>query len=407
MEKNIVNENTTKIIKYELFDKLPNPFVFDDGTMVKTTDDWEKRRAELYKKTVDLQFGGMPPEPEFLEVEPVCYGVMDIFKITTGTRNKPITFNMYFFKACSHSNDAPVIISGDMCFLRMFNKEMIETITGNGINFVMFNRTELAPDVSSYNIEQIENGRNKLGKEIWESLQSGNCGGQIRKTYPEGSYSAVSAWAWGYSRCVDALEILGNVDLDMIAFTGHSRGAKTAALAGIVDERAKIVNPNATCCGGNSGYRIYIEAEDENGNIKSSERIDNIFKLFPAWLGQDMKQYIGNEQNIPFDSHDFKAMIAPRILLVSEAAHDIMGNPVGSYQTTIAAKEVFKFLGCEENLFWYFREGSHDQTIEDLEQLVNVINHVRSGEEINDKFFKRPFEELESAHDWKAPENKS
>ena len=401
----MINENTTKITKYELYSKLPNPFLFDDGTFVKTTDDWHKRRAELYEKTVNLQFGGMPPEPEFLEVEPLCYGSTEIFRIKTGTLKKPIMFNMYLFRACSYSQNAPVVISGDMCFERMIDKELIQTITKNDINFVMFNRTELAPDISSYNLEDVENGRNELGERIWSELQNGNCGGQIRETYPDGNYSAVSAWAWGYSRCVDALEILGNVDLKMVVFTGHSRGAKTAALAGVVDERARIVNPNATCCGGNSGYRIYIEAEDENGNVKPCERIDNIFKLFPAWMGKGMKQYIGNEQNIPFDSHEFKAMIAPRILFVSEGAHDIWANPVGSYQTTIAAKEVYKFLGCEENLFWYFRPGGHDQKVEDLEQLINIINHIRKGEKINEKFFKKPFKDLDAAYDWETPQN--
>ena len=43
-------------------------------------------------------------------------------------------------------------------------------------------------------------------------------------------------------------------------------------------------------------------------------------------------------------------------------------------------------------------------TPEDLEQLVNVVNHVRNGEKLNDKFFKRPFKDIEPAYDWKCPE---
>ncbi len=405
---NHVNENTINVTHYELMSKLPDPFLFNDGTGVKTKDDWKKRREELYEKTVELHFGGMPPKPEFLEVEPLCYGTINIFRIKTGTRANPIIMDMYLFKASSKSNNAPVVISGDMCFGRVFNPEFIKSITDRDINFVLFNRTELAPDISIYNLDDLkttETGEYKLGDEIWKSLQDGNCGGQIKKTYPDGNFSAVSAWAWGYSRCVDALEILGNVDLNLIAFTGHSRGAKTAALAGIVDERAAIVNPNATCCGGNSGYRIYMEATMEDGTVAKSERLDNIFRLFPAWMGQGMKEYIGSEGSMPFDSHDFKAMIAPRILFVSEGAHDIWANPVGSWQTTLAAGEVYKFLGCEENLYWYFRQGGHNQTPEDLEQLANIINHVRNGEKINDKFFKRPFKYIEPAYDWECPSN--
>lgn len=402
----VINENTINVTKYELMSELTDPFLFNDGTRVQTTADWAKRRQELYETTVKLHFGGMPPKPEFVEVEPLCYGTINIFRIKTGTKENPIIMDMYLFKACSGRSDAPVIISGDMCFARMFNPEIIKTVTDADINLVMFNRTELAPDISSYNLVDLkttETGEYKLGDDIWQSLQNGNCGGQIRRTYPDGDYSAVSAWAWGYSRCVDALEILGNVNLDLITFTGHSRGAKTAALAGIVDERAAIVNPNATCCGGNSGYRIYMEATMEDGSVAVSERLDNIFRLFPAWMGKDLKEYIGREGEMPFDSHEFKAMVAPRILFVSEGAHDIWANPVGTWQTSEAAREVYKFLGCEENMYWYFREGGHNQTPEDFGQLVNIIKHVEKGEELNDKFFKRPFKDIEKAWSWKTP----
>ncbi len=406
----VINENTTNVTKYELMSKLTDPFLFNDGTRVSSTEDWKKRRKELYEKTVNLQFGGMPPEPEFLEVEPLCYGTINIFRIKTGTRKMPVTMDMYLFKACSKSNNAPVVITGDMCFVRMFNAQMIKTITDADINLVMFNRTELAPDVCDVDLKNLnttESGEYMLGNETWQKLITGNCGGQIKNTYPDCEFSAISAWAWGYSRCVDALEILGNVDLNLITFMGHSRGAKTAALAGIVDERASIVNANATCCGGNSGYRIYTEATKEDGTMGWSERLDNLFCHFPAWMGKGLKEYIGREGDMPFDSHEFKAMIAPRILFVSEGAHDIWANPVGTWQTSEAAREVYKFLGCEENMYWYFREGGHNQTPEDLSQLVNIINHVRNGEEINDKFFKRPFKYIEPAWDWETPKNNS
>lgn len=398
-----IHEGITNVVKYELLGKLPNPFIFNNGRMVKTVEDWQERRKEIYENVVDLQFGTMPPKPEFLEVEPLCFGSVHMFRIKTGTRKKPITFNMSLFKACK-SSMAPVVITGDLCFGRMYNKEMIECFTKNDINLVMFNRTELAPDIAGYNLEyhvqSHDSGEYKLGKDILDVLEKGNCGGQVKEAYPEYSFGAIGAWAWGYSRCVDALEIIGNVDMNLIAFTGHSRGAKTAALAGVIDERAKIVNPNATCSGGYSSYRINIDVKLDDERVESSERLSNIFRHFPAWMGQGMKEYIGNEEKLPFDSHYFKAMIAPRILYVSEAAHDVMANPVGSYQTTEAAMEVYKFLGCEENLIWSFRCGGHDQNIEDIEKLINVINHVRNGESLNGDFFKLPFKKFEKAYEW-------
>ena len=64
-------EDLIRITEFNLAGKLPNPFVFDDGTPVTDPSQWEKRRAEIWEKAVTLQFGQMPPEPEFLEVEPI------------------------------------------------------------------------------------------------------------------------------------------------------------------------------------------------------------------------------------------------------------------------------------------------------------------------------------------------
>ena len=47
-EKNFVD-----VIKYDLMSKLPDPFFFNDGRRVESTEDWEERRKELYEKVVE------------------------------------------------------------------------------------------------------------------------------------------------------------------------------------------------------------------------------------------------------------------------------------------------------------------------------------------------------------------
>ena len=91
------------------------------------------------------------------------------------------------------------------------------------------------------------------------------------------------------------------------------------------------------------------------------------------------------------------------MLFLSEAASDAWANPVGSWQTTMAAKEVFKFLGCENNLIWYYRPGTHAHAVLDVEQLVNVIHHVKNNAPLNDNFLKTPFETPEPMFGWKCP----
>src|SRR4051812_34291522 len=43
--------------------ELPDPFVFMDGSRVKTPQDWERRRAELQEMILYYEYGRMPPPP--------------------------------------------------------------------------------------------------------------------------------------------------------------------------------------------------------------------------------------------------------------------------------------------------------------------------------------------------------
>lgn len=402
-------EKTMRITGYELKEPLPDPFRFDDGSCVSTKEDWQKRRKEIYRTAVGLQYGGAVPAPEVFRVDPL-YDAGEkkaaSFRITAGTKEKTLSFTVCVFRA-STEEKLPTVISGDLCFNYAYDWEHIRLFLDNRINLVLFNRTEICPDLARYNVNcymRRDSEEFAAAKAIVDGQDAGRKTGPIYEVYPDGEFGTIAAWAWGYSRCVDALEFLGIADERCIVFTGQSRGAKTAILAGALDERAAIVHPNVTCAGGCSCYRLKIRAIKEDGTEAESEDIANIFRHFPQWMGQGMRPYIDHEEDLPFDSHFLKALIAPRILFDSEAADDIMGNPVGSWQTTKAAEEVYRFLGVPENLYWYFRKGDHAYELEDVRQLVNVICHVHRGEALNDKFFKTPFKEPELAFSWRAPE---
>ena len=378
------DKSLIKVTDYKVLGKLPDPFTFNDGTKVKTREDWQKRRGEIWGPTVELQYGTLPPKPEFLEVEPLYYGgngKINSYRIITGTKEKPVNFTMMVMLP-EEEGKWPAVVSGDLCFPYAFNIAYDKAFTDNNVALVLFNRCELAHDINTD--EQPRKG-------------------QLYDTYPEYDFGALAAWAWGYSRCVDVLEQLDIVDMSCISFTGHSRGGKTAALAGILDERAAIVNPNATCAGACGCYRLHVKAITEDGDELPSETLDDMTINFPFWLGPKMAEYRYREEELPFDAHYVKALIAPRVLFVSEAASDMWSNPVGSWVTTMAAKEVYKFLGAEENILWYFRKGYHYQKEEDCLQLVNIIRHIKYGEPLNDKFFKLPFEEQELIYDWRCP----
>ena len=159
-----------------------------------------------------------------------------------------------------------------------------------------------------------------------------------------------------------------------------------------MDARAAVVNPNETCAGACGCYRIHMTGKC--GDIRGrSETLADLWKNFGFWLGPEMEKYKDDETLLPFDCHFLKALTAPRVLFVSEAAADFWSNPVGSLQTSLAAKEVFRLLGAEENLLWYFREGTHGHTAEDVETLCEIILHAKDpGHPLPGNLFRAPFD---------------
>ncbi len=375
-----IHEDLLHVMGYRVLGKLPDLFTFEDGTPVKTPADWEKRRAEMYKTAVELQYGTMPPAPEFLEVETLYLGARGrSYRIHTGTRAHPVTFLMKLMFPAGARN-CPAIVDGDHCYTHLLTDDFLGEALNEGIAWVFFDRTELAHDLAY-------EGRGK---------------GQLYEAYPDYTFGALGAWAWGYSRCVDALEIIcaGEtdplIDLSLIAFTGLSRGGKTAALAGVLDTRAAVVNPNETCAGSCGCYRIHMDGYCDGYEHIRAERLSDLWNNFSFWMGPDLGEYADREADLPFDSHFIKAMIAPRVLFVSEAAADIWANPVGSWMTTMAAGKAFEFLGVPQNLYWYYREGTHSQTPEDIRMLVNIIKRQKDPSiPMEEGFFKAPFKPFE------------
>ena len=379
-----VNENMLQLVSYKVLGQLPNPFVFEDGTEVRSINDWPPRRKEIAKVTVDMQFGHIPPAPAKLNVELLSIGKSQrSYKITAGSDTKQVSFLMKLILPPGFQNGCPVIVDGDNCANYFIQPGFLNAGLQNGIGWALFDRTELAHDVKN----------------------EGRSQGALYEVYPDYDFGAIGAWAWGYCRCIDALELLGlpEVDLAWIASSGHSRGGKAAILAGAIDERFRVVNPNEACLGGGGCYRIHSTGKYLDLDRWPSETLWDIMEETEFWFGPEMRKYINQEKNLPFDSHFLKSLIAPRVLLVSEAAGDMWANPVGSWQTTMAAQEVYRFLNAESNLYWYFRTGTHFHKTADIEMLVNVILHCRDGVQLNENFFMRPFQAYDKIFDWECP----
>lgn len=260
------------------------------------------------------------------------------------------------------------MLCGDSIY-RYCSDRVIDEANKRGIAVAKFNRTEFAPDM--YTSERTSG---------------------IYPLYNELSFSAISAWAWGYMRAVDAILTLDYIDVENIAISGHSRGGKAVLLAGALDERIRFVNPNGSGTHGCGCYRFEQREQPGLYEDERSEKLSDLFGVVPYWMGQEMKKYIGREYDIPHDMHFIKALISPRILLETNGYGDIWANPRGAYITNLEARKVWEFLGKPQNCLTHYRDGGHNHTFEDFCVLFDVMQQVIAGK--HPAGYPKPYDDI-------------
>jgi endo-1,4-beta-xylanase len=173
-----------------------------------------------------------------------------------------------------------------------------------------------------------------------------------------------------------------DVDPTRFIATGHSRGGKTALLAGATDERIALTAPNNSGCGG-AGCLRYVAEGDEH--------LSRLLEIMPRWFSPRFPAYVGREEELPFDQHSVKALVAPRALLSTEGLADQWASPRGTYLTYEAARHVYRFLGAEDNIGICYREGGHAHTLPDWETLLDFADYRLFGKTAARKFDVNPF----------------
>jgi pimeloyl-ACP methyl ester carboxylesterase len=367
------------ILKHE----LPDLFVFANGDRVHSVADWHRRRLELRNIIFDLQYGGYPPSPASVKVQELCVSSpMKRFanakyvtcKVTCmADSDRAISFILNYYLPVGEG-PFPVVLTGDACW-RNASDAIILEILQRGYIMALFNRVEIVPDMR------------RVGRSTG-----------LYAVYPELEFGALSAWAWGYQRAIDALLTKAYVNREQIAVVGHSRGGKTVLLAGAMDERIAVVGANNSGAGGAGCYRWQ--------GPKSETLADNM-KKFPDWYCERMTPFIGKEHELPFDQHGLKALIAPRALLTLEAYDDLWANPTGTWQTFRAAQEVYRFFGKEAALGTWYRAGGHGHTEADWQIFMEFADWQMRGITPSHIFTQNPFPDLPPAHTWSAPVNES
>ena len=363
---------------------LPDPFLFADGSRVKSLEDWSRRRKELIDLVLAYEYGELPPAISNVTAKVLSAGpttrpaempgaTESTVLLSMGPEQKILLHLHITIPAPPASANAevkfPVIVRGDLGWGAV-KPEISAAVIQRGYILIQFDRTELAID------------------------QKATLTGGVYTAWPDYSGSAMSAWAWGYQRVVDYVLTRPDVDAKHIAITGHSRGGKAVLLAGAIDERIALVAPNASGCGGCGCYRF---------QAPKSEAIENITKNFPYWFEARFTDFIGHVDRLPFDQHSIKALVAPRAFLETSGLGDLWANPEGSQQSWLAAREVFDFLGAKDQMGIAWRAGIHEHNLRDWSALLDFADWRFFGKKPERAFDTLAYPRSERRFTWGRP----
>ncbi|MFY1674558.1 cellulose binding domain-containing protein [Plantactinospora sp. WMMB334] len=167
------------------------------------------------------------------------------------------------------------------------------------------------------------------------------------------STGLLAAWSWGVSRIIDVIESSGgNVLRTDIGVTGCSRFGKGAFAVGALDQRIALTMPIES---GSAGVPIFRGIPGEGAQSLSSAYGEQ------PWLGDAFGSFTGNPNNLPVDTHEIVAMVAPRGLFIMDNPHIANLGPRSASVAALGGAEVYKALGAGDNITYWsdVSDGSH------------------------------------------------
>jgi dienelactone hydrolase len=357
--------------------ELPDLFRFADGRPVASAADWPARRQELLASVLAIEYGQLPPAPARTRYD-ALHRHED--RNRNGARHDTVLISVgweqtlaFELSLTTPGGDGPfpVALCGDGCW-HYADDAVLAHLLARGWGLATFNRCVLAPDDYT--------GRRDMG---------------LYQVHPAGDYGALAAWAWGYHRCIDYLQTRDDIDHACMMAIGHSRGGKAVLLAGATDERIAVTAPNNSGCGGAGCFRWLGD---------DCEAASDIMTNIPYWFSPRLHDYVGREHALPFDQHAVKALVAPRVLVTTEALGDLWANPTGTWQTHAAAAEAYRLLDADSRIGIWYREGRHNHGLVDWQAALDFADwQVRGGTQPDANYASHPFGDLPAAFHWRAP----
>ena len=308
--------------------ELPNPLSWSNGKgEVKSFKQWEKRRNEI---AAEIQHYGIGTKPTVDRKDLQAFMDKDTLVVIVTVNGQSLT------------------LRSEIKYPKTGNPPYALMIGTSGISLPkpLFENRPIATMV--FHEKQV-NDYSQWGKHKERGEHD------FDRLYPDLSANgAYSEWAWGLSRLLDGLQLLGEsqtkIDMQHIGVTGCSYAGKMALYCGAFDERIALTIAQEPGGGGAAAWRVSHQLE----GVECLEKTDY------HWFKESMRtQFSGDSvYRMPYDHHELCTMVCPRALL-------ILGNP--DYQwladpatlaSAKAARKVWETFGIEDRM-GYSIVGGH------------------------------------------------
>jgi hypothetical protein len=388
----------------------PDPLRFEDGTPVRTADDWTGRRRGEVQRLFETHVYGRSPAPPasmrsvVVESDGRALGGVatrrQIRVLLDGTESGP-AFEILLYVPNAALRPVPAFLGLNFHGNHAIHPDRAIRLSAawmrEGPGIVDHRATEAArgSEAASWPVERILDRGYAIATVYYGDLEPDHPDGWkdgIRSRIGPGAagrlapddWGAIAAWAWGLSRALDVLSKDPDVDGRRVAVIGHSRLGKTALWAGARDERFAMVVSNDSGEGGAALARR-----------RFGETTKAITTAFPHWFCPRYREYADREDALPVDQHELLALVAPRPLYVASASEDLWADPRGEFLAARAAEPVYRLLGRDglgvgempapdrpvgKTIGYHLRRGEHALTAYDWEQYLDFADrHLQLG----------------------------
>ncbi|KAK6438360.1 carbohydrate-binding module 1 [Oleoguttula sp. CCFEE 5521] len=302
---------------------LPDPFTTLRGQHVRSKAQWSCRAQELSALFQKYELGTLPGPPSSLKTSLSINGSSLMITSTKGSES--ITYSVNITLPTVGKGPFPAVIA--------FGAPSIP-IPSN-IATIVFDNSEFAQQDSLAS----------RGQGLFYDLHG-----------PNATASALTAWAWGVGRIIDALERTPQalINTRRLAITGCSRNGKGALVTGALEPRIALTIPQESGSGGAACWRLsdYQLAHNESTQTASEIVDENV------WESVEFRKFANNTDLLPFDHHELAGLVAPRGLVVIDNSDYLWLGPWSSWGCMSAGRLVYEALGAGSNM-GYSSIGNH------------------------------------------------